>query len=139
MVGRLETLLVGLRRLPQLRERKRGYFSQGSRAFLHFHEDAGDLYVDVGLSSEFQRMKVTSRSEQARFLSQVREALQATSDRPQLVSDLNDRRAVWRDHTCGGPSAFAYDGFPAPSSSSQATLKPRNIRIVCSTASVCSA
>jgi hypothetical protein len=78
-LDRLETLLVGLRRLPQLRERKRGYFSQGSGAFLHFHEDAGDLYVDVRLSSEFQRMKVTSRSEQARFLLQVREALQPTS------------------------------------------------------------
>jgi hypothetical protein len=78
-LDRLETLLAGLRRLPQLRERKRGYFSQGSRAFLHFHEDAGDLYVDVRLSSEFQRMKVTSRTEQARFLSQVREALQPAS------------------------------------------------------------
>lgn len=78
-LDRLEMLLVELRGLPQLRERKRGYFSRGSRAFLHFHEDAGDLYVDVRLSGEFQRMKVTSRSEQAGFLSQVREALQPTS------------------------------------------------------------
>jgi hypothetical protein len=74
-LDRLEALLVELRGLPQLRERKRGYFSRGSRAFLHFHEDAGDLYVDVRLGSEFQRMKVTSGSEQAEFLSQVREAL----------------------------------------------------------------
>ena len=64
-----------LRKLPQLRERKRGYFSRGSRAFLHFHEDAGDFYVDVRLGSKFQRMKVTSRSEQADFLSQVQMAL----------------------------------------------------------------
>jgi hypothetical protein len=74
-LDRLEALLVELRGLPQLRERKRGYFSRGSRAFLHFHEDAGDLYVDVRLGSEFQRMKVTSGSEQAQFLSQVQEAL----------------------------------------------------------------
>jgi hypothetical protein len=74
-LDRLEALLVELRGLPQLRERKRGYFSRGSRAFLHFHEDAGDLYVDVRLGSEFQRMKVTSGSEQAEFLSQVQEAL----------------------------------------------------------------
>ena len=74
-LDRLEALLVELRGLPQLRERKRGYFSRGSRAFLHFHEDAGDLYVDVRLGSEFQRMKVTGGSEQAEFLSQVREAL----------------------------------------------------------------
>jgi hypothetical protein len=78
-LDRLEALLVELRGLPQVRERKRGYFSRGSRAFLHFHEDAGDLYVDVRLGSEFQRMKVTSGSEQAEFLSQVREALRPTS------------------------------------------------------------
>ncbi len=54
-----------LRNLPQLRERQRGKFSRGSRAFLHFHEDAGELYVDVRLDSAFQRVKVTSPSEQA--------------------------------------------------------------------------
>ncbi len=68
-----------LRKLPQLRERKRGYFSRGSRAFLHFHEDAGDLYVDVRLDSTFQRMKVTSHNEQADLLAQVREALRLSS------------------------------------------------------------
>ena len=78
-LDRIEALLVELRGLSQLRERKRGYFSRGSRAFLHFHEDAGDLYVDVRLDSKFERMKVTSRSEQAVFLSRVREALQPGS------------------------------------------------------------
>jgi hypothetical protein len=74
-LDRLEALLAELRRLPQLQERKRGSFSRGSRAFLHFHEDAGSLYADVKLDSEFQRMKVTSASEQAGFLTRVREAL----------------------------------------------------------------
>jgi hypothetical protein len=73
----VEALLVVLRKLPQLRERQRGYFSRGSRAFLHFHEDAGDFYVDVRLDSKFQRMRVTSRDEQADFLSQVRMALRS--------------------------------------------------------------
>ena len=72
----VEALLAELRKLPQLSERKRGYFSRGSRAFLHFHEDAGDLYVDVRLGSDFERMRVTSHSEQTDFLSRVREALQ---------------------------------------------------------------
>jgi hypothetical protein len=75
----VEALLAELRKLPQLHERKRGYFSRGSRAFLHFHEDAGDLYVDVRLDSKFQRMRVTSRNEQADFLSQVRMALESAS------------------------------------------------------------
>jgi hypothetical protein len=68
---------VELRKLPQLHARKPGYFSRGSRAFLHFHEDAGDLYVDVRLDGKFQRMRVTSRNEQAGFLSQVRRALRS--------------------------------------------------------------
>jgi hypothetical protein len=76
-LDRLEVLLFELRTLPQLREHKRGYFSRGSRAFLHFHEDAGDLYVDVKLDGKFERLRVTSRDEQADFLSQVRGALQA--------------------------------------------------------------
>jgi hypothetical protein len=78
-LDRLEVLLTELRTLPPLRERKRGYFSRGSKAFLHFHEDAGDLYADVRLDSTFQRLRVTSVDEQAGFLSQVREALRSAS------------------------------------------------------------
>jgi hypothetical protein len=76
---RVEALLVELRKLLQLRERKRGYFARGSREFLHFHEDAGDLYVDVRLDGEFRRMRVTSRKEQADLLSRARRALQSNS------------------------------------------------------------
>lgn len=76
-LDQLEPLLVELRKLPQLRERKRGSFSRASRALLHFHEDAGDLYVDVRLDAKFQRMKVTSHTEQADLLARVQEALQS--------------------------------------------------------------
>ena len=76
-LDRLAPLLAELRKLPQLRERKRGYFSRGAHAFLHFHEDAGDFYVDVKLGGKFQRLRVTSQAEQATFLSRVREALQS--------------------------------------------------------------
>jgi hypothetical protein len=70
-LDRLGALLAELRKLPQLRERKRGYFSVDGRAFLHFHEDAGDLYVDVRLESRFERLRVTSPKEQAALLSRV--------------------------------------------------------------------
>jgi hypothetical protein len=76
-LDRLEGLLAELRGIPGLRERTRGYFSRGSRAFLHFHEDGGNLYADVKLDSKFQRMKVSSGTEQDDFLSRVREALSA--------------------------------------------------------------
>jgi hypothetical protein len=78
-LDRLEPVLLELRGLAQLRERKRGYFSRGSRAFLHFHEDAGDLYVDVKLDGDFERMKITSGTEQADFLTRVRGALGPSS------------------------------------------------------------
>jgi hypothetical protein len=74
-LDRLEELLAGLRGLAQLRERKRGYFSRGSRAFLHFHEDDGDLYADVRLDDAFQRVRVTTGTEQASFLARVSQAL----------------------------------------------------------------
>ena len=64
----LEELLAELRELPRLRERKRGYFSRGSHAFLHFHEDAGDFYVDVKLHGSFEWKRVTSRREQIEFM-----------------------------------------------------------------------
>jgi N-acetylglutamate synthase-like GNAT family acetyltransferase len=73
----IEALLAELRGIPQLRERKRGSFSRGSRAFLHFHEDAGEFYVDVRLESAFERVKVTSATEQAEFLARVRGAIKA--------------------------------------------------------------
>jgi hypothetical protein len=76
-LDRLAPLLAELRKLPQLRERKPGYFSRGPHAFLHFHEDAGDLYADVRIGNKFQRMRVTSPTEQTTFLFLVREALQS--------------------------------------------------------------
>jgi hypothetical protein len=79
-LDRVEPLLAELRRLPQLCERKRGSFSRGSRAFLHFHEDAGDFYVDVRLDGAFRRARVTGDEEQADLLSRVRRALADESD-----------------------------------------------------------
>ena len=78
-LDRVEAPLAGLRGLPQLRERKRGYFPRGSRAFLHFHEDAGDLHADVRLDGKFQRMRVTTAADQADFLARMLEALRPSS------------------------------------------------------------
>ena len=75
-LDRLERLLAELREFAQLRERKRGYFSLRSSAFLHFHEDSGDMYADVKLDGAFERMRVSGPAEQAAFLARVREALE---------------------------------------------------------------
>ncbi|MFZ0920330.1 MAG: hypothetical protein WB807_01485 [Candidatus Dormiibacterota bacterium] len=78
-LDQVEALLAELRKLPQLRERRRGSFSRGSRAFLHFHADDGNFYVDVQLDGSFHRARVTGGDEQADLLSRVRRELQSTS------------------------------------------------------------
>jgi hypothetical protein len=72
----VEDLLEKLRHQPELRERKPGNFSRGSRAFLHFHVEGDDVYVDVRLDDDFERMRVTTSQEQAELLLQIEEALQ---------------------------------------------------------------
>ena len=83
----LEALLRELRQLPELRERKRGSFSRGAHAFLHFHEDAGDFYVDAKLTSKFQRLKVTTRDEQQDFLARVKQAVRSESPDDRVAMD----------------------------------------------------
>jgi hypothetical protein len=76
-LDRLEPLLDELRTVPGLREKGSGTFYRGSRAFLHFHADGEDLYADVRVAEDFERMRVTSRREQAALFSRVRAALRA--------------------------------------------------------------
>ena len=70
----LEPLLSLLREVPDLREKNRGTFYRGSRAFLHFHEDATGLFADVRLQTDFERMRVSTVGEQRRFIRLVRQA-----------------------------------------------------------------
>jgi len=71
----LDDLLCELRSVDGLTERKRGVFSRGSRAFLHFHEDSSGLYADVRIDAEFERMRVTTKAERKRLLSVARAAV----------------------------------------------------------------
>jgi hypothetical protein len=70
-LDKIEGLLVQLRGLEALRERKRGLFLHRSRAFLHFHGDGDDLYADVRLADDFERRRVTTAAEQARLVAEV--------------------------------------------------------------------
>jgi hypothetical protein len=72
----LDGLLADLRGVDGLRERTRGVFYRGSRAFLHFHEDPTGFYADVRLDgAEFERMRVSTKAERKRLLSRVRAAM----------------------------------------------------------------
>jgi hypothetical protein len=76
-LDQLEPLLRALRTMPTLREKKRGTFSRGGRAFVHFHEDAAGLFADVRFDDEFERFDVTSAADQQRLARNIRAALRA--------------------------------------------------------------
>ena len=74
-LDQLEDLLVSLRALPGLREKNRGTFYRGSKAFLHFHEDPAGLFVDVRFDADFDRLRVSTKSERTALLRRVKAAV----------------------------------------------------------------
>jgi hypothetical protein len=78
----LEPLLAELRAFGELREKKRGTFYRGSRAFLHFHEDPAGLFADVRLAGDdFTRLRATTRNEQRALVAALRRALHGDAGR----------------------------------------------------------
>lgn len=74
----LEPLLAKLRALPRLKEKKRGTFYVGSKAFLHFHEDPEGPFADLkmALDGDFERFRVRTALERARLVRFARRALE---------------------------------------------------------------
>ena len=83
-LDRLEPVLVELRKLGGLRERKRGTFYRGGSAFLHFHEDPAGFFADVKLEGDFIRLPANSSKEIAMLIRRVRAALNDPTRRPSL-------------------------------------------------------
>ena len=77
----LSDVLVALRATGRLTEKKPGIFYLRSKAFLHFHADTTGLYADVRTdpAGEFERVRVSTRREQAALLAAVRRALRASA------------------------------------------------------------
>ena len=71
----LEPVLLRLRRLESLRERKRGAFCRKSAAFVHFHEDPAGLFADLKCGKDFVRFPVNTRGEIETFMREVKRAL----------------------------------------------------------------
>jgi hypothetical protein len=75
-LDRLEPMLVDLRKIDGLREKKRGVFYRKSRAFLHFHEDPEGLFADLRIDGvDFDRFDVSSRAEQRALVKRIRAAV----------------------------------------------------------------
>jgi len=73
-LDRIEDLLVQLRALPGLMEKKRGVFYRKSRAFLHFHEDPKGMFADI--SDPDERLDVTGLAGQAALMAAARVRLE---------------------------------------------------------------
>lgn len=67
----LHSLLVSLRSIPQIVERKPGVFYCRSKAFLHFHEEKGELYADISTADGWVRYPVNNFSDITKLLTAV--------------------------------------------------------------------
>jgi hypothetical protein len=74
-LDRIDDLLIQVRTLPGLVEKKRGVFYRKSRGFLHFHEDPKGMFAD--LSDPDERIDVTEAAGQARLMAAARDRLKA--------------------------------------------------------------
>ncbi len=75
-LDQLEPLLAVIRTLPGLKEKGRGVFYRGGRAFLHFHEDPAGLFADVRLAgADFDRFRVETAEEREDFRSRVADGM----------------------------------------------------------------
>ena len=76
-LDRLEDLLVQLRTLPVIKEKKRGVFYLKSKGFLHFHEDPAGMFADLtGADGRgFDRIDVTEPAGQAELMALARARL----------------------------------------------------------------
>lgn len=72
-LARLDRLLVDLRALPGLNEKKPGIFYRKSRAFLHFHSDPKGLFADVRAQDgiDFDRFDVSDQATWPGFIAEV--------------------------------------------------------------------
>jgi hypothetical protein len=76
-LDRLEPLLRELRKRAELKEKVRGTFYRGGRAFLHFHEHGEGLFADVRLSEDFARLPATTRTDRKGLMREIDAVLRA--------------------------------------------------------------
>jgi hypothetical protein len=74
-LDRLDPLLTQLRSIGELHERRRGTFTRGSAAFLHFHAFASGMAADLKAGDRWLRYDVERAVGRRVFLRDVRRVL----------------------------------------------------------------
>jgi hypothetical protein len=70
-LDRIVPLLDLLRTRTALKEKTRGVFYCGGRAFLHFHEDGAEIFADFRPEQDFMRLPVTTPAQQTALLRKI--------------------------------------------------------------------
>ena len=70
----LKDVLVAVRAIEGLRERKRGAFYRGAVAFLHFHEDPAGPFADLKVASGWERTRVRTAAERRSLVARAARA-----------------------------------------------------------------
>jgi len=74
-LSRLKGLLASVRQLEFMREKSPGVFYCRSKAFLHFHEDPAGLFADIRTGSDWERLPLNSKADEAKLLRRIRSHL----------------------------------------------------------------
>ena len=79
-LDQLEPFLERIRAAaPELKEKNRGVFYRGSKAFLHFHEDPAGMFADIRIDGvTFERFRTTTAAEQKDLLKRLQQAVSRT-------------------------------------------------------------
>lgn len=82
VLRRLAPFLIELRKRAALREKAAGVFYLNSKAFLHFHDDAAEIFADVKLDLKtYFRCRVTTTTEQKSLLRRIDKCLTINDNR----------------------------------------------------------
>jgi hypothetical protein len=74
----LEPVLAQLRTIEGLKEKSRGTFYRGAKAFLHFHEDPVGFFADLKKDGDFVRFPVNNRAEIAALIRETKRSTLST-------------------------------------------------------------
>ena len=78
-LDRLEPILIEIRKLEGLTEKKRGTFYCRGNAMLHFHEDPAGFFADLKIDGEFERFAVNTEREVAAFLRRATSSIRSVA------------------------------------------------------------
>jgi hypothetical protein len=76
-LDQLEPILVEVRRLDGLKQKKRGSFYSRSGGFLHFHEDPAGFFADLKIGDDYVRFPINSKTQTQTFLRRAAAAVNA--------------------------------------------------------------